>query len=209
MAQKDNVTGKLKDAILDNLEVIENASNKEVMETIKELKSDEKLWKKMPRGNKRFLENALDAYEKDPEKADNYAKGAVNHLTKALPFQIGHIAQKVKEKEGESYEGSDENLYQKVLAAGEDTSNLSGDELFELAYQIENGPEVDELKSYQGSRSAVQSMLGKYERLLDENPEEASEYAKEKSKSMRNIMEKNVIPNFVGHIADKYEKSAE
>lgn len=207
--QTKSFTEKLKEAVTDRLKAIENSSSQDIVETIRDLKEDKNLWNKLGSGNRNYLQKTLDAYGQAPDNAGNYIKGAVKHLVKAAPFQLGHIAQKVKEKSGDNYEGSGEEMYQKILNSEKGASELSEEELFELASEIEEDPEASNLKSYQGTRSAVQSMLEKYQRLKDKDPQEATEYAKEKEKSMRNIVEKNVIPNYVGKIADEYEKSVD
>lgn len=201
----NEIINDLKKREKERISQIEKASDEEIVDTIYKLKKDERLWNKIPSGNRNYLDSALNAWEKNPERAHNYVRGAINHLIKAAPHQLGHIAQKIKPEYEKGATPSKEEMYKKVLEAEIDLDSFTPKQLIEFAQYIEGNDELNSLPFY-NNRSAVQTILGKYEKLKKKDLKEAENYAKIKAKSLRNTFGKTFIPNFLGKIARDYEK---
>jgi len=201
----NEIIDDLKKREKERISQIKGASDEEIVDTIYKLKKDERLWNKVPSGNRNYLDSVLNAWEKDPEKAHNYVRGAIKHLIKAAPHQLGHIAQKIKPEYGKGATPSKEEMYKKVLETEIDLDSFTPKQLIEFAQYVEGNKELNSMPFY-GSRSSVQSILRHYEKLKKEDLKEAENYAKEKAKSLRNIFGNQFIPNFFGKIARDYEK---
>lgn len=199
----------LEERIRERISMLEKASDEEIADAIEKLKADSKLWNSIPSGNRNYLETALNVFKENPKKAHGYIRGAINHLIKAAPHQLGHLAEKLKGEYRPLETASKEELYQGVLAAEIDISELSNEDLLGFAQHVESNPKLYSLEAYQGSRPAVRAIIDKYERLSRKDPAEAKRYLEEKAKSLRNIFGKTFIPNLLGKIAREYERKRE
>lgn len=195
MADLDDLVEKLGA----RLEKLSEMDHHAVAGVIADLQSRSEVWDRIPSGNRQYLTNALAYYDKDRDgrAARSYLKGAKNHITRALTHQLGFIALQDRERKGVG-----EELYDLVLMGEIKVDDLPEEDLIGLAKHVEGSPELSSLRGYQGSRSSVQAIIGKYERLGQrEGVESASRYAGEKAQSLRNIFKKVYLPQLSGAVA--------
>lgn len=201
--------GSLYQYLSKRIEEVYNLSDDRVVGVIGKLREDRVLWESISSGNRAYLQETLDSYKRDAGKAHKRVRGAVSHLVKALPFQIGFIASKASERYKPGEKPSEETLYQKIFESERGIGSLSGEELFQLASEIEGSEQLRSLGAYQASRKSVGLMLGKYTRLKEKTPEEARKYSQEKRQSLANILGKMFIPNLVGRVAQEVSERYE
>jgi len=206
MPKKSDVNaGNLYQYLSKRIEEVYELPDEHVVGVIEKLKEDEVLWNSISSGNRDYLQETVDSYKRDPRKAHKRVRGAVPHLVKALPFQLGFVASKYSHEYQHGKTPSEETLYQKIFESERGIEILSGEELFQLAQEIEGNEQLRDLKAYQMSRKSVGLMLDKYTRL-QKKPEEAKRYAEEKRRSLMNIFGKMYIPNLLGKVADEVAK---
>ncbi|KYK25962.1 hypothetical protein AYK26_01640 [Euryarchaeota archaeon SM23-78] len=181
-----------------HLEKLDRLNHHQIAQLIMELENDPPVWKKIPSGNRNYLERALQYYRKDPNSkaAINFMTGAKPHLRMAWPHRAGFIASK------ELGLRIGDPIFDSVMSGEKDLEGLSGEQLMDFAKRIENHRVLSSLRAYKGSRRAVKLILQKYDRLFSEQGRRAAAaYAQEKRQSLLNIFKKTYLPNLAGAIA--------
>lgn len=87
------------------------------------------------------------------------------------------------------------NTVFRIIAHSTDLRNLSDDELIEFGRYINEHPVLSGFNFYSGTRTAVKSIVDKYDRLVIRNKKEAMIYVKDKRNSLVNIFSRTYIPN--------------
>lgn len=194
----------------DYLERIGNLNPQEIYALSKEILENPELSKKLASGNKNFLKQGINYFEKYGEEKfsdTKYPQAMENHLKKALPHQEGFIASKAKSLSLDSgVEG-----YERIVNELSNIRGLSLNGLVELGDEVTKDPLLKSVPGQKSNLKILRTFVDAYEALVEkEGVDKAEAYLKGASgpgkiriNTMKNILSKSYLPNLLSHLNKK------
>ncbi|MFT4304094.1 MAG: hypothetical protein ACMXYG_06005 [Candidatus Woesearchaeota archaeon] len=173
-----------------HIDMLYKCSNDEIVEIIKELRSEPSIWNQIPSGNRKYLEAVVD------NPTDNYCKGAIPHLTQALSHRMGFIASKLKH---EVITGDAD--FDAVIMGKRSITDLNEVKLIQFLRDFANSERVRKYVANRLNIKTVEGWLETYDRKHAKDVSDAHSYIRSKRDKIYNLLVKSMLPNMMGNIA--------